>query len=91
MINKLKQSILLEGGTIYDPYKNKKIKGSLLIQNGFLSFCHPIPHQYSHNVQAGEQQQQLPPLRSIPGPEVMNGVQYQHDQRPNGYRPADRF
>jgi len=51
----------------------------------------PIPHQYSHNVQAGEQQQQLPPLRSIPGPEVMNGVQYQHDQRPNGYRPADRF
>ena len=36
MTNKLKQSILLEGGTIYDPYKNKKIKGSLLIQNGLV-------------------------------------------------------
>ena len=36
MINKLKQSILLERGTIYDPYKNMKIKGSILIQNGIV-------------------------------------------------------
>ncbi|KAH6723483.1 hypothetical protein BKA61DRAFT_12011 [Leptodontidium sp. MPI-SDFR-AT-0119] len=51
----------------------------------------PVAHPYGHSVQSGEQQQQLPPLRSIPGPEVMNGVQYQHDQRTNGYRPTDRF
>ena len=37
MINKLNQSILLEGGTIYDPYNNKKIKGSILIQNGLIN------------------------------------------------------
>ena len=37
MINKLNQSILLEGGTIYDPYNNKKIKGSILIQNGLIT------------------------------------------------------
>ena len=36
MINKLKQSVLLEGGTIYDPFENKKIKGSILIQNGLV-------------------------------------------------------
>ena len=37
MINKLNQSVLLEGGTIYDPYNNKKIKGSILIQNGLIT------------------------------------------------------
>ena len=37
MINKLNQSVLLEGGTIYDPYNNKKIKGSILIQNGLIN------------------------------------------------------
>jgi len=36
LINKLKQSVLLEGGTIYDPFENKKIKGSILIQNGLV-------------------------------------------------------
>ena len=36
MINKLKQFVLLEGGTIYDPFENKKIKGSILIQNGLV-------------------------------------------------------
>ena len=36
MINKLKQAVLLEGGIIYDPYKNKKVKGSLLIQDGLV-------------------------------------------------------
>ena len=36
MINKLKQSLLLERGTIYDPYKNKQINGSILIQNGLV-------------------------------------------------------
>ena len=36
MINKLKEAVLLEGGIIYDPYKNKKIKGSLLIQDGLV-------------------------------------------------------
>ena len=37
MINKLNLSVLLEGGTIYDPYNNKKIKGSILIQNGLIN------------------------------------------------------
>ena len=37
MINKLNQSILLDGGTIYDSYNNKKIKGSILIQNGLIN------------------------------------------------------
>jgi len=37
LINKLNQSILLDGGTIYDPYNNKKIKGSILIQNGLIT------------------------------------------------------
>ena len=31
-------------------------------------------------------QQQLPPLRNISGPEAMNGVQYQHEPRGDGYR-----
>jgi len=26
--------IILEGGTIYDPYKNKKKAGSILIEDG---------------------------------------------------------
>jgi phosphatidylethanolamine-binding protein (PEBP) family uncharacterized protein len=43
------------------------------------------PHAY------GVQSEQLPPLRSLSGPESMNGVQYQHDQRPNGFRTAERF
>ena len=37
MINKLNQSVFLEGGTIYDPYNNKNIKGSILIQNGLIN------------------------------------------------------
>ena len=36
MINKLKQSVLLEGGAIYVPFENKKIKGSIIIQNGLV-------------------------------------------------------
>lgn len=52
----------------------------------------PVQHSHGYAMQSSEQpQQQLPPLRNIPGPEVMNGVQYQHDQRPNGYRGPDRF
>ncbi|CZS89111.1 hypothetical protein WAI453_010392 [Rhynchosporium graminicola] len=50
----------------------------------------PAAHSYSHAIPNNEPQQQLPPLRSIPGPEIMNGVQY-HDQRTNAYRPAERF
>lgn len=50
-----------------------------------------VGHGHNYAVQP-EQQQQLPPLRNIPGPEVMNGVQYSHDPRPNGYRaPSDRY
>ena len=37
MINKSNQSILLKGGLIYDPYNNKKIKGSILIKNGIIN------------------------------------------------------
>ncbi|KAF8857425.1 hypothetical protein BDZ45DRAFT_432598 [Acephala macrosclerotiorum] len=51
----------------------------------------PVQHHQGYAMQPSEPQQQLPPLRNIPGPEVMNGVQYQHEQRPNGYRPTDRF
>lgn len=52
----------------------------------------PVQHSHSYGMQQSEPpQQQLPPLRNISGPEVMNGVQYQHDQRTNGYRPTDRF
>ena len=36
LINKFNQSILLEGGAIYDSYNNKKIKGSILIQSGLI-------------------------------------------------------
>lgn len=55
------------------------------------SYHGPPPHGHNYPVQV-EQQQQLPPLRNIPGPEVMNGVQYSHDPRTNGYRaPSDRF
>jgi len=36
LINISNQSILLEGGTIYDPYKNKKKTASILIENGLL-------------------------------------------------------
>lgn len=51
----------------------------------------PVQHSHSYAMQPSEPQQQLPPLRNISSPEVMNGVQYQHDQRSNGYRPTDRF
>ncbi|EPQ61709.1 Bgt-140 [Blumeria graminis f. sp. tritici] len=34
-----------------------------------------------YGITASEQPSQLPPLRSIQGPEVMSGVQYHHDQR----------
>ncbi|KUJ11225.1 uncharacterized protein LY89DRAFT_239848 [Mollisia scopiformis] len=51
----------------------------------------PVQHSHGYAMQPSEPQQQLPPLRNIPGPEVMNGVQYQHEQRSNGYRPGDRF
>jgi dihydroorotase len=27
---------MLENGSIYDPYNNKKIKGSILLQNGII-------------------------------------------------------
>jgi septal ring factor EnvC (AmiA/AmiB activator) len=51
-----------------------------------------VNHAHNYAVQPEQQQQQLPPLRNIPGPEVMNGVQYSHDPRTNGYRaPSDRF
>ncbi|PBP21616.1 hlh transcription factor [Diplocarpon rosae] len=50
----------------------------------------PLPHQHSympgHDPAQHPVQQQLPPLRTIPGPESMNGVQYQHDQRTPNYR-----
>ncbi|PBP26225.1 hlh transcription factor [Diplocarpon rosae] len=50
----------------------------------------PLPHQHSympgHDQAQHPVQQQLPPLRAIPGPESMNGVQYQHDQRTTNYR-----
>ena len=36
MINKSNQSILLEGGTIYDPHKNQKKVASILIENGVI-------------------------------------------------------
>ena len=36
MINKSNQSILLEDGTIYDPYKNRKKISSVLIENGLI-------------------------------------------------------
>ncbi|EKD21054.1 hlh transcription factor [Drepanopeziza brunnea f. sp. 'multigermtubi' MB_m1] len=63
-----------------------------------VSYHQPTPpvHQQHGYMPGPEQQvphpaqQQLPPLRNIPGPEVMNGVQY-HDQRANGYRAGDRF
>jgi phosphatidylethanolamine-binding protein (PEBP) family uncharacterized protein len=52
----------------------------------------PVQHSHGYAMQqSSEPQQQLPPLRNISGPEVMNGVQYQHDHRANGYRPTDRF
>lgn len=59
------------------------------------SFHEPPPpagaHPHGYPMQHADPQSQLPPLRNISGPEVMNGVQYQHEQR-NGYRPAaDRF
>ena len=33
-MKKLTGSTLLEGGILYDPFKNKKVKGSILIKNG---------------------------------------------------------
>jgi dihydroorotase len=36
LINKINKPILLEGGIIYDPYKNKKFKGSIIIKNGII-------------------------------------------------------
>ncbi|CAL3966275.1 hypothetical protein PZA11_002982 [Diplocarpon coronariae] len=46
-------------------------------QHGYAPGPDPAPHPVH---------QQLPPLRTIPGPEIMNGVQYQHDQRTSSYR-----
>ena len=36
MINKSTQSILLKGGILFDPYKNKKKSASILIENGLI-------------------------------------------------------
>jgi dihydroorotase len=36
LINKSTQSILLEGGTLFDPYQNKKKSASILIENGLI-------------------------------------------------------
>jgi hypothetical protein len=55
--------------------------------NSFHGPAPSAPHAHAYGVQS----EQLPPLRNISGPESMNGVQYQHDQRSNGFRPADRF
>ncbi|KAL2070898.1 hypothetical protein VTL71DRAFT_13924 [Oculimacula yallundae] len=74
--------------------ENTQLRSELTLLQGHAAPAYhqppPATHPYSHGNPAGEQQQQLPPLRSIPAPEIMNGVQY-HDQRPNGYRPAERF
>ena len=36
-INKITKKILLKDGLIIDPFKEKKFKGSILIENGFIS------------------------------------------------------
>ena len=34
--------IFLEDGNLYDPYNNKKFKGSILIENGIIQKCGDI-------------------------------------------------
>lgn len=75
--------------------ENAQLRADLAnIQNSSASYHGPpaqVPHHVNYGMPPAEQQQQLPPLRNIPGPEVMNGVQYQHDQRAGAYRAGDRF
>ncbi|KAI1006334.1 hypothetical protein K3495_g1894 [Podosphaera aphanis] len=42
-------------------------------------------HPRTYGMQASEHQSQLPPIRSIQCPEIMNGVQYHHEQRSGAY------
>ncbi len=73
-------------------HENAQLRSELAsIQNSSPAAYHGPPssgsHVHGYPMQPDQQQQQqLPPLRNIPGPEVMNGVQYSHDQRTNGYR-----
>jgi hypothetical protein len=46
----------------------------------------PQPNGYGMQPPLEQQQQQLPPLRNLQGPESMNGVQYQHDPRNDNFR-----
>ncbi|RKF62891.1 putative hlh transcription factor [Erysiphe neolycopersici] len=43
----------------------------------------PESHPHIFNAQVIDQKSQLPPFRSLQVPEVMNGVQYHHEQRPD--------
>ncbi|POS84273.1 hypothetical protein EPUL_005726 [Erysiphe pulchra] len=43
----------------------------------------PESHPHSYNGSVIDQKSQLPPFRSLQVPEVMNGVQYHHEQRPD--------
>ena len=44
MMNKFKGNYLLEGGNLYDPYKDKKVRSSILIQNGKVKETGKISH-----------------------------------------------
>jgi hypothetical protein len=76
--------------------ENAQLRSELASVQGGANGTYHAPqtasHSHNYGVQPSEPQSQLPPLRSIQGPESMNGVQYQHDQRTNGYRnTAERY